>query len=132
MLELSQVARVSRLELAQFELYSARVKEFSVHGRQSHPRTDGFGTDYARTLNSTQWKLLGSFMGERGATSMGGAAAAIAPACSTCLCPGLTSHPLRLPAPACSREGQGRAAVRPGAPALGALPAAALCVPARP
>ncbi|PRW56078.1 membrane -like [Chlorella sorokiniana] len=64
-IELSQVARLSRLELAQFELYSARVKEFSAHGRQSHPRTDGFGTDYAKTLNSSQWKLLGNFMAEK-------------------------------------------------------------------
>ena len=63
MLELSQVAKVSRLELAQFELYSARVREFEVWGRQSHPRTDGFGSEYARTLNSTQWQLLGNFTG---------------------------------------------------------------------
>lgn len=63
MLELSQVAKISRLELAQFELYSARVKEFTVHGRQSHPRTDGFGAEYARTLNSTQWAMLGNFTG---------------------------------------------------------------------
>lgn len=65
MLELSQVAKVSRLELSQFELYSARVREFELLGRQSHPRTEGFGSEYGRTLNSTQWKLLGSFTAEK-------------------------------------------------------------------
>jgi hypothetical protein len=61
------VAKVSRLELAQHELYSARVREFEAWGRQSHPRTDGFGSEYAKTLNSSAWRLLGNFTGEAGA-----------------------------------------------------------------
>lgn len=50
---------------AQNELYSARVREFELLGRQSHPRTDGVGTDYGRSLNSSQWRLLGNFTGGR-------------------------------------------------------------------
>ena len=61
-LELSQVARVSRIELSQNELYSSRVKEFEVSGRQSHPRTDNVET--AKGLNSTSWRLVGRFMAE--------------------------------------------------------------------
>ena len=49
--------------MVQFELYSARVREFEVLGRQSHPRTDGFGSGYARGLNSSQWRLMGNFTG---------------------------------------------------------------------
>ncbi len=49
--------------LLQFELYSARVKDFEVRGRQSHPRNDGL--DYGRGLNSTNWKLLGNFTAEK-------------------------------------------------------------------
>ena len=44
---------------AQFELYSSRVAEFEVYGRQNHPRADG--PDYARGLNSTAWQLLGRY-----------------------------------------------------------------------
>ena len=62
-LELSQVARVSRVELAQHELYSARVKQFEVRGRQSHPRTDG--VDAAKALNSSAWRVLGVFTAEK-------------------------------------------------------------------
>ncbi|KAI3436711.1 hypothetical protein D9Q98_006126 [Chlorella vulgaris] len=65
MLELSQVAKVSRVELQQYELYSARVREFEAWGRQSHPRSDGYGSEYARTLNSSQWQLLGNFTAEK-------------------------------------------------------------------
>ena len=43
----------------QFELYSSRVAEFEVYGRQNHPRSDG--PDYARGLNSSAWQLLGRF-----------------------------------------------------------------------
>lgn len=45
--------------IAQFELYSSRVAEFEVYGRQNHPRSDG--PDYARGLNSSAWQLLGRF-----------------------------------------------------------------------
>lgn len=62
-IELSQMAKVSRLELAQYELYSSRVQEFEVRGRQSHPRTDNMDT--AKGLNSTAWKLLGRFTAEK-------------------------------------------------------------------
>ena len=81
LLELSQVAKVARLELAQFELYSARVREWQALGRQSHPRTDGFGSEYARTLDSSQWRLLGNFTGGgREGWSDGGCCACAVPA----------------------------------------------------
>lgn len=35
------------------------MKEFEVKGRNSHPRTEG--NDYSKTLNSTQWQMLGKF-----------------------------------------------------------------------
>lgn len=47
----------------QFELYSSRVKEFEVRGRQSHPRTDG--VEYSRGLDSPAWKLLGNYTAEK-------------------------------------------------------------------
>ena len=65
MVELGQVAKISRVALAQYELYSARVRDFEAWGRQSHPRTDGVGADYSRSLNSSQWKLLGNFTAEK-------------------------------------------------------------------
>lgn len=43
----------------QYELYSSRVRDFEVYGRQSHPRTDG--SDYSRHLNSSSWQLIGKF-----------------------------------------------------------------------
>ena len=43
----------------QFELYSSRVHEFEVRGRQNHPRHDGI--DYAKGLYSSQWRLLGRY-----------------------------------------------------------------------
>ena len=61
--ELSQVAKISRIELAQHELYSSRIKDFEVRGRQSHPRTDNVET--SKGLNSTAWKLLGKFTAEK-------------------------------------------------------------------
>jgi hypothetical protein len=88
LVELSQVAKVARLELAQFELYSARVKEFQALGRQSHPRTDGFGSEYARTLDSPQWRLLGNFTG--GARTKGGGGLR---ACACCGAPAHRSRP---------------------------------------
>lgn len=39
-IELSQMVKIDTLELSQFELYSSRVKEFEVRGRQNHPRHD--------------------------------------------------------------------------------------------
>ncbi|KAK9801906.1 hypothetical protein WJX73_001117 [Symbiochloris irregularis] len=58
-IELSQVAKVDAVELSQFELYSSRVHWFDVRGRQHHPRHDG--TDYSKSLNSTQWRFMGQF-----------------------------------------------------------------------
>ena len=43
----------------QFELYSSRVREFEVLGRQSHPRVDG--ADYAKSLTALAWQPLGRF-----------------------------------------------------------------------
>ncbi|KAG7669226.1 hypothetical protein KSW81_007385 [Nannochloris sp. 'desiccata'] len=62
-LELSQVAKISRIELIQHELYSSRIKDFEIRGRQSHPRTDNVET--SKGLNSTSWKLLGKFTAEK-------------------------------------------------------------------
>jgi Sad1 / UNC-like C-terminal len=62
-LELSQVAKVSRIEIIQHELYSSRIKDFEIRGRQSHPRTDNVET--SKGLNSTAWKLLGKFTAEK-------------------------------------------------------------------
>ena len=45
--------------MLQNELYSSRMKEFEVRGRQSHPRTEG--SDYSKHLNSSHWQLLGRF-----------------------------------------------------------------------
>ncbi|KAL3139820.1 hypothetical protein ABBQ38_004118 [Trebouxia sp. C0009 RCD-2024] len=58
-IELSQVAKVAAFQLSQYELYSSRVKEFEVRGRQAHPRAQG--GDYTRTLNTTGWTLLGRY-----------------------------------------------------------------------
>lgn len=62
-IELSQVAKVSRMELVQHELYSSRIKQFEVRGRQSHPRTDNVET--SKGLDSTSWKSLGTFTAEK-------------------------------------------------------------------
>ncbi len=45
--------------LLQDELYSSRIRDFEVFGRQSHPRTEG--TDYGAHLNANAWQLLGRF-----------------------------------------------------------------------
>lgn len=53
---------ISNLRLShgvQYELYSSRVRDFELYGRQSHPRSDG--SDYARNLNASSWELLGQF-----------------------------------------------------------------------
>ena len=105
LLELSQVAKVARLELAQFELYSARVKEFQALGRQSHPRTDGFGSEYARTLDSPQWRLLGNFTGgartEGGGGGGGGGGAAVPLPVSAVCAPAQHNQPAWRPAADC-------------------------------
>ena len=54
-----QVAKVVAFQLSQYELYSSRVKDFEVRGRQAHPRAQG--GDYAKTLNTTGWPLLGKY-----------------------------------------------------------------------
>lgn len=65
-LELPQVVMPNLLQIVQTELYSARLRDFQVHGRQSHPRVDlppGYGNslEYNRTLNSTSWELIGQY-----------------------------------------------------------------------
>lgn len=54
-----QVAKVDALQLSQYELYSSRVKDFEVRGRQSHPRAQG--SDYSKALNTSGWQLLGKY-----------------------------------------------------------------------
>lgn len=69
-IELPQVIRPDTLRVSQHELYSSRIKDFEVRGRQKHPRHDAAsggaepgskGVDYVRSLNSTAWKLVGNF-----------------------------------------------------------------------
>lgn len=57
-IELSQVAKVSRIELSQYELYSSRVHEFAVYGMHSHPRT-------LSGSNTNGWHFLGKFAAEK-------------------------------------------------------------------
>lgn len=45
--------------MPQDELYSSRIKNFEVFGRQSHPRAEG--PDYGSHLNASAWQPLGSF-----------------------------------------------------------------------
>ena len=45
--------------MSQFELYSSRVKDFQLRARLKHPRSDG--PDYAKSLDSPNWQLLGNF-----------------------------------------------------------------------
>lgn len=54
------MGRVDEVELVNKEMYSSRVKDFSVRGRQSHPRKDGPPADYPRWFASEQWQLLGN------------------------------------------------------------------------
>ncbi|DBB07989.1 TPA: hypothetical protein ACH3X3_009365 [Trebouxia sp. C0006] len=58
-IELSQVAKVDSFQLSQYELYSSRVKDFEVRGRQGHPRAQG--GDYSKSLNTTGWQLMGKY-----------------------------------------------------------------------
>lgn len=62
-IELSQVARVSSLEIAQNELYSSRLKEFSVYGMQSHPRT--LATLESPANVDSGWNFIGKFEGKK-------------------------------------------------------------------
>ena len=58
-----------RPQVSQHELYSSRIKDFEVRGRQKHPRHDSVAAagepnksiDYGRSLNHTAWKLVGNF-----------------------------------------------------------------------
>ncbi|GIL47253.1 hypothetical protein Vafri_4115 [Volvox africanus] len=61
--ELSQLGRVDEIKLTMKEMYSSRVREFVVKGRQSHPKKDGL-VDYARGLDLDSWQLLGVFLAE--------------------------------------------------------------------
>jgi len=82
--------------VSQHELYSSRIKEFEVRGRQAHPRHDaggggegGKGVDYARSLNSTSWKLVGNFTAAKvkGAQTFKVGCTMRAPACPVCRYP---------------------------------------------
>eukprot|EP00955_Chlamydomonas_euryale_P053396 355489-Chlamydomonas_euryale.AAC.22 len=59
-----QLGRVDAIEMTMKEMYSSRVKHFTVHGRQSHPQprraADG-SADYASAFGSDGWRLLGDF-----------------------------------------------------------------------
>ncbi|KAA6420457.1 MAG: Galactose-binding isoform 1 [Trebouxia sp. A1-2] len=58
-IELSQVAKVDSFQLSQYELYSSRVKDFEVRGRQAHPRAQG--GEYSKSLNTSGWQLMGKY-----------------------------------------------------------------------
>ena len=63
-IELSQVARVSSLEISQNELYSSRLKEFAVYGMQSHPRTLAT-LESSANVDSNGWSFMGKFEGKK-------------------------------------------------------------------
>ena len=54
-----QVAKVDSFQLSQYELYSSRVRDFELRGRQGHPRAQG--GEYSKTLNTTGWQLMGKY-----------------------------------------------------------------------
>ena len=54
-----QVAKVDSFQLSQYELYSSRVKDFEVRGRQAHPRAQG--GEYSKSLNTSGWQLMGKY-----------------------------------------------------------------------
>ena len=54
-----QVAKVDSFQLSQYELYSSRVKDFEVRGRQAHPRAQG--GDYSKSLNTSGWQMMGKY-----------------------------------------------------------------------
>eukprot|EP01025_Chloroclados_australasicus_P007349 TRINITY_DN1235_c0_g1_i4.p1 TRINITY_DN1235_c0_g1~~TRINITY_DN1235_c0_g1_i4.p1 ORF type:complete len:721 (-),score=80.43 TRINITY_DN1235_c0_g1_i4:1425-3587(-) len=60
-LELSQRAIVRRIGIAVTELYSSRVRDFQVYGRERHPRYDNKQGDYSKSINSSSWTLIGNF-----------------------------------------------------------------------
>eukprot|EP00890_Picochlorum_soloecismus_P000579 jgi/Picsp_1/1521/NSC_04999-R1_galactose-binding protein len=60
-IELSQVARVSSVEISQHELYSSRVKEFDVYGMASHPRT--LAMESSTSIDRNAWNFMGKFEG---------------------------------------------------------------------
>lgn len=60
--ELSQLGRVDEIELTMKELYSSRVKDFIVKGRQSHPKKDG--GEYVSHFDDSIWILLGNYTAE--------------------------------------------------------------------
>ena len=58
----TQLGRVDVIELSNKEMYSSRVRDFSVKGRQSHPKRDGQGgAEYTLGFNSSSWHLIGTF-----------------------------------------------------------------------
>ena len=56
--ELSERIRVDAIEIAMLELYSSRVRDFSVYGRNSSPK----GEDNTRT--HPDWALLANLQAE--------------------------------------------------------------------
>lgn len=57
-----QLGRVDAVELNMKEMYSSRVKGFTVKGRQSMSKKEG--PDHSRGLESDAWTLLASFTAE--------------------------------------------------------------------
>lgn len=62
MLELSQVAKIKVLELTMRELYSSRIKSFSVFGRLNAGSKDV--GEFPEALHTPQWQSLGNFTAE--------------------------------------------------------------------
>ena len=59
---LLQLGTIETMKLTMKELYSSRVESFKLLGRQSHPRRDG--PDFAASIESGNWQLLGHFTAE--------------------------------------------------------------------
>lgn len=56
-----QLGRADEVELVNKEMYTSRVKDFTVKGRQVHPRKDGPLSELPRWFDSDNWQLLGNF-----------------------------------------------------------------------
>jgi hypothetical protein len=59
---LLQLGTIETMKLTMKELYSSRVENFRLLGRQSHPRRDG--PDLTASIESDNWRLLGQFTAE--------------------------------------------------------------------
>jgi len=52
---------VDELEIVNKEMYSSRLRDFSVKGRQLNPRKDSAAPDFPHWFESDHWQPLGEF-----------------------------------------------------------------------